>query len=410
MRILGFSFPFLALSILPSLLVPSMSRGSYALGLSEQQLQDLVDSKYKATVDASPWMGISVGIITPNNGATYYSYGQQNLSGPAVTQDTIYAVNSMTKVFTSVVLADLNNQHRLLLDDPIQPFIPDHVMPTDGSLEMTFLDLATHWSGLTNKPTNLFWEQDDPYAGYTDEMFFADLEAYSFDEQNLHVEQQYYYSNYGYGLLGYVLSDEMYQSSFKSVVEKIILLPLQMNSSALTIDDPKPSNFANGHEEDGTQRPWGYSCESVLGTNCVLIFELFHITLTNNLTIIVLSTDKGSWAIRSTAADILKFLSANMEKPGDSVDRTLLAALKLTQIPRRPTDEEGYSIGLGWRVQEDGTHLKSGSGDGFEGIMFFNTNAGTALIVLSNSYINAPNDTTTTGTDIFAALLDAYLV
>lgn len=106
---------------------------------------------------------------------------------------------------------------------------------------------------------------------------------------------------------------------------------------------------------------------------------------------------------------MLKFLSANMDTSGSTTNEALLAALKLTQIPRRSTDEDGYSIGLGWRIQADGTHLKSGSGDGFEGIMFFNAKAGTALVVLSNSYIDAPNDTTTTGTDIFAALLDAYL-
>lgn len=260
-------FPVVVLSISPVLVTfgSGSSSGSSAVGLNEQQLQDLVDSKYKATVDSSPWMGISVGIITPDNGATYYNYGQQSLSGPSVTEDTIYAVNSMTKVFTSVVLAYLSNEHRLQLDDPIQHFIPDHIMPLDGTLEMTFLDVATHWSGLTRSPTNLFWEQQDPYAGYTDEMFFSDLEVYSFDEQNLHIEKQYLYSNYGYGLLGYVLSDEIYQSNFKNVIDKLILFPLGMNNSALTIDDPKPTTFANGHDENGTEVTWGYSCETVLG-------------------------------------------------------------------------------------------------------------------------------------------------
>lgn len=106
---------------------------------------------------------------------------------------------------------------------------------------------------------------------------------------------------------------------------------------------------------------------------------------------------------------MIKFLDANMRSVKTAGDNQLLAALKLTHLPQKATDEEGYAIGLGWRVQKDKTHLKSGSGDGFESIMFFNSAAAIALVVLSNSYIAEPNDITTTGTDIFSELLDAYL-
>ncbi len=122
----------------------------------------------------------------------------------------------------------------------------------------------------------------------------------------------------------------------------------------------------------------------------------------------------GSWAIRSTAKDILKFLAANIAADVELPDghppqlKQLLAALKTTHVPRRLTDEEGFKIGLGWRVQPDGTHSKSGSGDGFESIMFFNSQARVALIVLSNSYIDSPHDTTTTGSDIFSVIVNAY--
>jgi len=84
--------------------------------------------------------------------------------------------------------------------------------------------------------------------------------------------------------------------------------------------------------------------------------------------------------------------------------------LFVAQHPQRPTDEAGYRIGLGWRIDEQETRLKSGSGDGFESIMFFNRDEDCrlGLVVLSNSYIASPNDTTTTGTDIFNELLRHY--
>lgn len=151
-------------------------------------------------------------------------------------------------------------------------------MPVDGDIKMSFVELATHWSGLTNKPTNLFYEQDDPYIGYTDEMFFEDLKAYNFTAEELHIDSQYFYSNYAYGLLGYILSNEIYESNFKNLMETIILQPLFMNNSALTIDD-KPKTFANGHEETGQQVPWGQSCETVLGKNSGIYCDYLKVLL-----------------------------------------------------------------------------------------------------------------------------------
>jgi hypothetical protein len=42
-----------------------------------------------------------------------------------------------------------------------------------GKLQMEWLDLATHWSGLPTRPDNFpDPTAPDPYAGYTDDLFF----------------------------------------------------------------------------------------------------------------------------------------------------------------------------------------------------------------------------------------------
>lgn len=345
-------------------------------GMTVEDLKILIDSKYASLVGKSPWMGISVGVITPDFGENFFSYGRQNISGPTVDENTIFAINSMTKVFTGICLAYVSQQYGVKLDAKMQPYALEHFLPIDGGEEITFLDIATHWSGLGARPSNLNDDLPDPYEGYTDELFFEDLSNYSFSD--LHIGQQYYYSNYGFGLLGYVLSIDIMKGNFKGMMTNVIFDSLKMTSSALTNDD-KVENFANGHDVDGSLRSWGNSCEAVL----------------------------GSWAVRSSATDMVKFLEANIYP--QQVDAKLAPALVLAQKPQRYTDEEGFKIGLGWRVQEDGTHLKSGSGDGFESIMFFNAKMKIGLVVLSNSYIETPDDVTTTGSDIFAELMRAYV-
>ncbi len=270
---MNFSLLCLFAVLLLTMMEVSAQPAHHDSAMSMLDLQELVDSKYKATVNNSPWMGISVGVLTPDHGMSFFNYGRQNSSGPLVTADTIFAVNSMTKVFTSVALAYMNNQQRVHLNDSIQSYT-DHVMPVDiDKSEMSFLDLATHWSGLTRSPTNLFMDQDDPYQGYTDDMFFADLKTYNFSAQNLHIDKQYLYSNYAYGLLAYILSNEILESNFKNMMETLIFRPLSMDGSALTTDTPKPVTFANGHATDGSQRPWGSSCETVLGM-CILSYNV----------------------------------------------------------------------------------------------------------------------------------------
>lgn len=219
---------------------------------AESSLQQLIDSNYKDSVDKSPWMGISVAVFTPDCGESYFNYGFQNQSSAKVSEDTIFSLNSMTKVFTGVSLAYLQTKKRLNLTDHIQPFIPDHHMPVDSvnvKKDIAFLELATHWAGLTRTPTNLDYDLfEDPYQTYTDADFFSDLNTYNFTD--LHIGQQYLYSNYGFGLLGYILSDDVRGQSFGEMIRSIILDPLNMSSSALTIDEKVPT-FACGHDYDG---------------------------------------------------------------------------------------------------------------------------------------------------------------
>src|SRR6202050_5423027 len=114
---------------------------------------------------------------------------------------TIFEIGSVTKVFTALLLADLADRGQLRLADPAARYLPG-----GGSGQVTLADLATHTAGLPRLPPRLGWfalaSPRDPYAhspaGWLVRAGRRSLCAAT-------RPNPYTYSNYGYGLLGYLL-------------------------------------------------------------------------------------------------------------------------------------------------------------------------------------------------------------
>src|SRR5512140_2336471 len=63
-------------------------------------------------------VGIVVGVIEPN-GRRVVAYGNLATGDPRTLDgDTIFEIGSVTKIFTSLVLADMVSRKELALDDP----------------------------------------------------------------------------------------------------------------------------------------------------------------------------------------------------------------------------------------------------------------------------------------------------
>ena len=114
-------------------------------------------------------VGIVAGVIEPN-GRRVIAYGHPaNGDSRTVDGDTIFEIGSVSKVFTSLLLADMVHRKEVALDDPAANYLPDKVtLPERSGKPITLLDLSTHTSGLPRLPTNLKpTDHRNPYAGYT---------------------------------------------------------------------------------------------------------------------------------------------------------------------------------------------------------------------------------------------------
>src|SRR6476619_5592167 len=70
---------------------------------------------------------VVIGIVDPS-GTQFYGNGKlSNTNNATVDQNTIFAIGSNTKVFTTVLLADMVNKGLVKLDDPIEKYLPSNV-------------------------------------------------------------------------------------------------------------------------------------------------------------------------------------------------------------------------------------------------------------------------------------------
>jgi serine-type D-Ala-D-Ala carboxypeptidase/endopeptidase len=205
---------------------------------------------------------IAIRFIDPD-GTQFYSYGKMsNTNTTTVDKNTIFAIGSITKVFTTTLLADMVNQGLIKLDDPIEQYLPyDVKIPQYGVHKITIEDLATHTSGLPNWPSNYCPAFDPTKTVFQDSVQYRkDLmkctKNYTFDQfyqslSNTTLSREpgskFGYSNFGMGLLGHILTLKSNMSSFDELLSKRILDVLDMNSTSIGLSGAQKSRLAMGH-------------------------------------------------------------------------------------------------------------------------------------------------------------------
>jgi CubicO group peptidase (beta-lactamase class C family) len=83
-----------------------------------------------------------------------YGHLNQGDSRP-LNGDTVFEIDSITKVFTGLLLTDMVTRGEVALTDPVAKYLPSEVkVPDRGGRQITLIDLATHFSGLPDLPLN----------------------------------------------------------------------------------------------------------------------------------------------------------------------------------------------------------------------------------------------------------------
>jgi D-alanyl-D-alanine-carboxypeptidase/D-alanyl-D-alanine-endopeptidase len=327
-----------------------------------QILVDRIDRDHQS-------VGIVVGLVG-STGRRVIAYGalDKGDSRP-LNGDTIFEIGSVTKVFTSLLLADMAARNEVALSDPIAQYLPSDVKtPGRNGQSITLKDLATHTSGLPRLPTN-FAPKDpaNPYADFSVPQLYEFLSTYTLSRD---IGSQYDYSNLGGGLLGHLLARRA-GMTYDALVRARITGPLGMTSTAIVLSPEQQGRLAVGHNAQLVSVPnWD------------------------------LPTLAGAGALRSSTNDMLTFLEANL-----GLTKSPLAPAMATMLTaRRPTGTPGLDIALGWHIlNRNGRDFvwHNGGTGGYRSFVGYNASAAIAVVVLSNTSTVAGVD------DIGLHLLDS---
>ena len=308
-----------------------------------------VEALVRPLVDGEWCAGMVVGVVD-SQGTHFYGFGSTGLTTALPDERTLFEIGSITKAFTGVLLADAVVRKEVALEDPISRFLPEKVKALDyQGTPISLLHLATHTAGLPPLPGN-FRSKDpnNPYADYTVQELYDFLSGYALPRKP---GEKSDYSNLGAGLLGHLLAHRAGKSYEELLVERICG-PLGLADTRIGLTPEQRGRLARGHGADG---------ELVANWD--------------------LPTLAGAGAIRSSAADMARFVRANLEPTGTP----LAEALRLSHTPRFVVAGD-TSMGLGWHINTRAkTIWHNGQTGGYHSFTGFIPERRAAVVVLANS-------------------------
>lgn len=282
----------------------SLLMGGSAWALEEadsERIATLVNSTIAPLMDEHRIPGMAVA-LSINGEQHYFNYGLANQEeGLPVTDETLFELGSVSKIFTAALTGYAQSSGALSLSDPASQYLP----ALEGSAfdEISLLELGTYTAG---------------------ELPLQFPEAVQNEEQMIDYYRQWQpestpgshrlYSNPSIGLMGYLTAQRLGQP-YDTLMEEALFAPLGLEHSFFQVPDAQQANYAYGYSKED---------EPIRVNPGVL--------------------DAQAYGLKSTAADVLTFVEANIG--ATALDEPLSQALATT---RTGYFEVGnMTQGLGW--------------------------------------------------------------
>ena len=320
-------------------------------GANAQRAGHAIDSLARAFNAQNHLPALVIGVVSPE-GEKILPYGVVGTDSTPVTGDTRFEIGSITKVFTSLLLASMVESGEVGLDDPISRYLPDSVSAPDyRGQQITLRELATHTSSLPRLPTNIApADMSDPYADYTADKLYAFLDSYDLSQAP---DTHYEYSNLGAGLLGFLLSRHAGTPYAKLLLERVIQ-PLGLADSYVAeLGGETDARMARGHAGGKPVAYWHFGAL------------------------------EGAGAMRSTGKDLLHLLSLELHP----AKAPLSSAMELSQKIRYRVSPQ-LALALAWHVVplSDSTsfYWHNGGTGGARSFVGFAPAAGVGIVLLTN--------------------------
>lgn len=310
--------------------------------------KNLVDSIYKYThKNTRNSADIAIAII--DSGTTHY-YGLERKNNQLTTVDNathLYQIGSISKVFTSTLLAHYVTNQEINLDKTIDQYIGFNL---NKNLKLKWKNLANHTSGLDRLPDGSIWTSlkniDNPYLDYDEKWMIEYLKKKVEIVESK--KDKHLYSNLGAAILGQAIS--LYKKlPFEQLMKQTIFDKYDMPNTFLYKPEYEDKLVKSKDLEDSLTINWELKSFNPAG------------------------------GIVSNIRDMSRFAMAQLDEKNKE--------LILTHNPTFTIDTT-QSIGLGWfiiksKIGHD-VLFHNGATGNFTSSMSIDLNSKKSVIILSN--------------------------
>jgi CubicO group peptidase (beta-lactamase class C family) len=319
----------------------------------QKEIDRIIFHDTEITFDKIP--GFVIGIIYRDS-VFVYRYGstsKDSLNTP--TEETIFEIGGLTKVFTASLINLLVADGIMEYDSSFNHYLPPEYQ-NEKTAKITINDLVIHTSGLPKLPLEFGVKENEtnnPYAFYTKNDLLDFYKNYSPIPGN---SGKYHYSTLNYALLEVAIEYATNQS-FETVLKEKIFSPLDMQNSSITINEKQTKQVTCGYTVAGVETP-------------IWQFQSFA----------------ASEGVKSTAADLLKFLACNLNQ----IHPEIAANFSQTHVQSIETEfNKNAYMTKGWHLVKNKKYydsfLHAGNTSGQRAFMGFVKETQTAVVMLSNS-------------------------
>ena len=345
----------------PLVLTRTIPATAQSLSIQLAQIDAMVTTEFSK----APVGGVTLGVVSGDQLVWTKSYGSADMEKhlPA-DRDTVYRIGSVTKMFTAVMLDQLEEAEKVHLADPVSRYFPE-IASVQGKYTnappITLLQLATHTSGLGREPDDMRRYHEGSTADWEKTLIGSLSHLHYVAEPGT----RYIYSNMGYAILGAALSRAANQP-YLSYVPSHIFAPLGMNHTALELTPALRAHLSRGYEVDGDKVDAATPLREQAGRGYRV----------------------PNGGMYTTVGDLAKFASFLMGNGPESVLKTASLQHDLDQVVVASNSRLTEAYGLGFMVKRRIGYVAFGHGGdvaGYQAAMYINRDKGIGVILLSNT-------------------------
>jgi CubicO group peptidase (beta-lactamase class C family) len=324
-----------------------------------QQKLDLLVEQLEQQRQTHHIPGMAIAVVKDDEVILAHGFGIASVEKEMpVTPETIFAIGSSTKAFTSTLVGMLVDEGKMDWDDPVTEYLPYFQMNVESnneSAELTLRDVLSHRTGFTRMGLLIASGQIP-----IEEVLLDATKA----EPYVPFREKFYYSNVMYMSAG-VAAGKADGTDWDTLVTERIFEPLGMNSTTTSVTQAeKDSRLASGYLWDEDLQAYEYK----------------PMRNVDNI--------GPSGSINSNVIDMAQWLRLQLNR-GEYEGRRLISEENLRETWTTQIDiTENVGYGMGWMIWEwEGQPVieHGGNVDGFSAQVAMLPESDLGFVLLTNA-------------------------